>query len=95
MRAVFYGGPCDGGELVLAEPIRTVLRFPVTPEEALALFQPRRTEAHLVPSHIPATYHLELVTPDTPFRDPRNRVRYLYEVPKPARPPQPKGNPDE
>ena len=94
MRAVFYGGPCDGGELELAEPIRRTLQFPITPVEALALFEPRKHDGTLVPSHIAATYRLELTAPDTPYRDKQGRVRYLYVIPKPAKP-QPEGSTDD
>ncbi len=91
MRAVFYGGPADGGELTLAEPIRTVLRFPLTCAEALELLEPQSKNNGLVPN-VESTYKLELGDAGEVIRDQTGRVRYRFVVPKQAaRNPTPEG----
>lgn len=84
MLATFYGGPADGGVLTLAEPIRTHLRFPMTPAEALETLEIRDGGGTLVPNNVPAEYELEMSGPGRPYRDPGGRVRYLYIIPRPT-----------
>lgn len=83
MHATFYGGPADGGELVLLEPIRRRLRFPMTTLELVERFNAAPKGNLLVPN-VPAVYQLDEVAEGKPWRDARGRVRYLYIVPAPT-----------
>ena len=84
MRATFYGGPADGGELTLTEPIRGCLRFPLSCAEALEYLEPQHPDALLVPNHVPAHYVLEVDQAGAPVRDTAGRVMYRYRVPNPT-----------
>lgn len=83
MRAVFIGGPADGGELTMYEPILERLSFPLTTLEAVELLDPTTRPGHLVPN-VPGTYDLDMAG-DRPRRDAFGRVRYLYRC-KPTPP---------
>jgi len=82
MLALLYGGPADGAELALHEPIRGRLVFPMPlPVAAALLAHPRvvaadwaQTEGIYVLAH----------TGDRPVRDPNGRVLYRYVVPHPT-----------
>lgn len=84
MRAVFLGGPADGGELVLAEPVRGLIRFPA----ALSLVDVAETDelAPRIPvvdvRHTPASVYALHLDPDTdrPWLN-RGRLIYLYRLP--------------
>ena len=87
MRATFYGGPADGGEVLLAEPIRQCLRFPLSPLEAVDLFETLpadRERGQLIPNNVAAHYVLDMVPGGLPRRDAAGRVCYRYRVPNPA-----------
>lgn len=87
MRARFMGGPADGGEVILAEPIRRCIRFPLSVLEAVDLFETIDRDANrgqLIPNHVPAHYLLERDALDNPIRDARGRVTYRYRVPNPT-----------
>lgn len=83
MRAAFYGGPADGGELALAEPISRCLRFPLSVLEAVDLLEPQSAACGLVPN-VPAHYVLDIDPAGAPVRDTDGRVTYRYRVPNPA-----------
>lgn len=78
MRATFHGGPCDGGDLMLSEPIPQTIRLPLTLPEALHMLEEHPADALPIPNHVPATYQLMLDRPDAPHRDRRGRVIYRY-----------------
>jgi hypothetical protein len=84
MRATFYGGPADGGELILREPILERFRFPMTPTELVARCAPNPDGRNKVPNSSPADYHLLLEAPDRPWRDSQKRIRYCYVLPTPT-----------
>jgi hypothetical protein len=84
MHATFYGGPADGGELVLQEPILERFRFPMTPSELVARCVPNPGARHTVPNGPEADYHLLLAAPDKPWRDREGRIRYCYVLPTPT-----------
>lgn len=88
MRATFYGGPADGGELLLVEPLRQTLEFPMTATLAaivLARPQPKEGGAEWLNTTPAGTYRLHMTDDQRVIRDPRGRVIYAYLcVPRPA-----------
>jgi hypothetical protein len=84
MRASFYGGPADGGELILREPIMPRFTFPMTPVQLVARCAPNPNSRNSVPNYSAADYHLLLEAPDKPWRDREGRIRYCYVLPTPT-----------
>lgn len=84
MRATFYGGPLDGGELAILEPIAAILRFPVEPALMAVMFAPISSGVNrgLMPN-VPAVYQLA-VADGEPARDTEGRIRYVYQVERKA-----------
>lgn len=96
VHAAFYGGPADGGELLLREPVRVSFRFPLTTDAAAALLAPRQDVkggaawVNLVPVDPPSEYRVDLDANDRLVRDRHNRVRLVHVPPKTQHPTPPK-----
>lgn len=85
MLATFYGGPADGGELNVLEPIPRWLRFPMTPAEYEQHLGPApASTTGPVPLEQPSLYRLVLVSDAQGretcrvARDQTGRVQYRY-----------------
>lgn len=81
MTALFYGGPADGAEVALLEPIPQVVRMPLDP----VLLDRARTEVRQLDAlQLAAEYRLELVDgkaePQWYLRNGVRTVRYSVHV---------------
>lgn len=84
--AVFLDGPADGGQVILAEPIRERIRFPLSLLEATDLFEPlgKNRPSPPIDMGVAGEYRLEVLG-DRPFRDAHGRFRYRYVIPTPPK----------
>lgn len=83
MHATFYGGPADGGELMLTEPLRQGLTLPMPAATAAqVLASPQTLDGggawlNTMPGQ-PSTYRLRMTPDQRVVRDTRRRVIYDY-----------------
>jgi hypothetical protein len=85
MHAVFHGGPADGGELVLVEPVPSTLTFPMTAVRAAVVLvrpQPPASGSFGGSAWINTTaagaYRLDATPEGRVIRDGRRRIVYRY-----------------
>lgn len=80
MLARFHGGPADGGELVLLEPVRLWVRFPMTAVDAALILadQGPAGGAEWLNTCPAGQYRLVLTPLAAPVRDTQGRILYAY-----------------